>query len=89
MVRPGLRSRSVKRLFRKVPGGRSRIIYRRRKHYIARDPLTLEELSGVPKNIKLIRRGAKTLKRPERIYGGVLSPETLAMSLKLAIRKFI
>ncbi len=87
MVRPGLRSRSVKRLYRKMPGSRSRVIYRRRKHYIARDPLTFKELSGIPKNIKIIRRGAKTLKRPERIYGGVLSPETLAMSIKLAVRK--
>ncbi len=86
MVRPGLRSKGVKRIHRRVPGGKHRVLFRRRKHYFSRDPVTGERLNGVPMNPNRIRKGSKTMKRPERMFGGVLSPSTLMNALKIAIR---
>lgn len=89
MVRPGLRSRSVKRVSKRVPGGERRIFYIRRKHYRVSDPVTGIQLNGVPSNPRWIRKGAKSRKRPERIFGGVLSPTTLATTLKIVIRGLV
>jgi len=86
MVRPGLRSSGFKKVSKRVPGGRSRTFYVRRKHYRVRDPITGNLLSGVPSNPEIIRGGPKTRKRPERYYGGMLSPSTLVGALKIAIR---
>jgi large subunit ribosomal protein L34e len=86
MVRPGLRSRSKKRIKRRVPSGVSRIFYVRRKHHKAVCGICGKELSGVPWNHKVIKRGAKTEKRPERPFGGVLCPDCLSTMLKLAAR---
>ncbi len=87
MVRPGLRSRSVKRICRKLPGGESRVHYVRRKHYRAKCAICGRILQGVPLDPDLIRRGAKTLKRPERPYGGVICPDCLARALRIAARE--
>ncbi len=89
MVRPGLRSRSVRRVSKRVPGGESRVFYVRRKHYRVNDPVTGERLNGIPLNPIWIRKGAKARKRPERIFGGVLSPSTLATTLKVVIRSSV
>ncbi len=86
MVRPGLRSRSKKRLKRRTPGGRTTVIYRRRRHYVARCAVCGRELSGIPKDPKVIRLGAKTVKRPERAFGGILCPNCLSEAIKLAVR---
>ena len=86
MVRPGLRSRSAKRISKRVPGGYNKVFYIKRKHYRIVDPVTGKALNGVPKDVKIIRKGARTLKRPERAYGGVLSPKTLSTAFKIALR---
>ncbi len=89
MVRPGLRSRSAKRIWRRLPGGETVVHYVRRKHYRARCAICGRELSGVPLDPDIIRRGAKTYKRPERPYGGVICPDCLSRALKIAIRESI
>ena len=86
MVRPGLRSGALKKISKRIPGGGSEVFYLRRKHNKAIDPVSNKPLNGVPLDPKYIRRGAKTRKRPERIFGGVLSPSTLATALKVATR---
>ncbi len=86
MVRPSLRSKSMRKVSKKVPGGGGRVFYIRGKHYRVSDPVTGELINGVPVNPKWIRKGAKTRKKPERIFGGVLSPNTLATALKAVIR---
>ena len=86
MVRPAYRSRSVKRVVRRVPGGESRVYYWRRKSYVARCPICGKPLGGVPKDKDIIRWGAKTEKRPERYFGGVVCPSCLATMLKQAVR---
>jgi len=86
MVRPGLRSRSRKRVARRTPGGISRIYYVRRKYYEAHCAVCGKPLGGVPRDYKLIRWGPKTAKRPERYFGGVVCPKCLATMLKLSIR---
>lgn len=86
MVRPGLRSRSVKRLKRKAPSGESRIIYRRRKRHVAHCMICGRPLGGVPRDRAGLRRGPKTAKRPERYFGGVICPACLRAALKIVAR---
>jgi len=72
MPKPGHRSKSLRRVFSRAPGGR------RLKHYKKRKPSKAKckcgaLLSGVPRErpYKMMNM-AKTKKRPERPYGGVL-----------------
>jgi len=86
MPRPALRSRSVRRLWRRTPGGVTKIRYVRRKVYSASCSVCGRELNGVPRNVKIIRYGARTEKRPERPYGGNVCPNCLASLIKLSVR---
>ncbi len=86
MVRPGLRSRSMKRLKRRSPSGETRIIYRRRRKYVARCMVCGRPLGGVPRGRKDLRKGPKTAKRPERYFGGVICPGCLRAVLKIVAR---
>ncbi len=85
MVRPALRSRSLRRIWRKTPGGRTVVHYERRKKYIVRCFICGTEINGIPRN-KDVTRSNKTFKRPERLFGGVLCPSCLALAIKSAIR---
>ena len=86
MVRPGLRSHAKKRVARRLPGGETKVFYIRRKHYKARCAICGRLLGRIPVDPDVIRRGAKTLKRPERPYGGVICPDCLARAYRIAIR---
>lgn len=86
MVRPGLRSRSMKRLKRRSPSGEARIIYRRRKKHVAHCMICGRPLGGVTRDRRDLRRGPKTAKRPERYFGGVICPDCLRAALKIAAR---
>jgi len=84
--RPALRSRSLKRIWRRLPSGITKIHYVRRKSYSASCAICGRELNGIPRDTKIIRRGAKTEKRPERPYGGNVCPNCLASLIKLSVR---
>ena len=86
MVRPALRSRSRKRIAKRVPSGESRVFYVSRSAYAARCSVCGKPLGGVPRDLGVIRYGARTLKRPERPYGGVLCSRCLAVAYKISIR---
>ncbi len=86
MVRPGLRSGSKKRIKRRVPGGTSRTYHIKRRNYGATCPLCGRPLGGVPKDYNIVRWGPKTVKRPERYFGGVICSTCLAAMLKLSVR---
>lgn len=86
MVRPSLRSRSLRRVSKRVPSGKSRVFYERSDKYAARCPLCNRPLGGVPRSLKTIRYGSKSHKRPERPYGGTLCPSCLALAYKVAVR---
>lgn len=86
MVRPSLRSRSLRRVSRRVPGSTSKLFYEKRSVYVAHCSLCGRALGGVPRDLKVIRHGSRSAKRPERPYGGILCPSCLALAYKLAVR---
>ncbi|MCD6488154.1 MAG: 50S ribosomal protein L34e [Desulfurococcales archaeon] len=90
MPRPGLRTRSKRRVYRRTPGGRVVIHYRKRRPGPARCALCGRPLNGVPRLVpSMLRKLAKTEKRPERPFGGYLCPQCLRKQLKEAIRSTI
>ena len=86
MVRPALRSRSPKRVARRVPSGESRVFYERDYRHLAHCALCGRPLGGVPRDLRDARRGPKSSKRPERPFGGVLCPRCLALAYRVALR---
>ncbi|MDP3765076.1 MAG: 50S ribosomal protein L34e [Nanoarchaeota archaeon] len=73
MPAPRLRSRSLRKIFRKVSGGRTSVHYKKRKPKAARCGNCNAVLKGVRRELPFkMRSMAKTKKRPERPYGGVL-----------------
>ena len=87
MVRPALRSRSLARVYVRLPSSRTTIHYRKRKPSRARCAVCKRELNGVPALRPInLRRLPKSRRRPERPYGGYLCPSCLKEFLKKAIR---
>jgi len=86
VVRPALRSRSRRRVWKRVPGGEVKVFYERSYVYEAYCAICGRPLGGVPRNLKIIRGGPKSAKRPERPYGGVLCSSCLATAIKISIR---
>ncbi len=73
MPEPRLRSRSLRRVYVKTPGGRTAVHYKHRKPRVARCGKCGAKLKGVPRERPYkMRNMPKTKKRPERPYGGVL-----------------
>lgn len=87
MPRPMYRSRSYRRVVRRTPGGRIAIHYEKRRPSKAKCAICGAELHGVPAlRPSELSKLAKTEKRPERPYGGVICPACLREGLKNAIR---
>ena len=81
MIQPH-RTRSMIRKKVKLPGGKVRIHYLRRKPSPAIDPITKKPLSGVPRLISPdIKRLSKSKRRPSRPYGGVLSSPSMRQKI--------
>ena len=73
MVRRALRSRSLRRIPTKLPGNTVKVQYKYKKPQKAHCAACGADLKGVPRERPFkMQRMAKTLKRPERPYGGVL-----------------
>ena len=73
MVKPGQRSRTLRRVSRRTPGSRTVLQFRKRKPSKAKCSKCGKILSGVPRERPYkMKRLAKTKKRPERPYGGEL-----------------
>lgn len=73
MPEPYKRSRSLRRLQVKVPGGRTALHYKERKPGKAKCSKCSSLLKGVPRERSLkMHKLPKTKKRPERPYGGNL-----------------
>ncbi len=86
MVRPSLRSRSLRRVRKRTPSGASVLHFEKRKPSPARCARCGRPLNGVPRlRPNRLRKLSKTAKRPERIYGGVLCPRCLADLLRETI----
>lgn len=67
------KSRTLKRIFVKVPGNTVKLHYRRAKPAKAKCAKCKKLLAGVPRELPLkMKNMAKSAKRPERPYGGAL-----------------
>ena len=73
MPEPFKRSRSLRRLQVKVPGGRTVLHYKKRNPRKAKCGKCGDFLKGVPRGRPIkMQKLSKTKKRPERPYGGHL-----------------
>lgn len=81
-----VRSRSLRRVWRRTPGGRSVIHYERSKPHVAVCGVCGGRLGGVPVSAGSLRRVPKSSRRPERFFGGVLCSSCLSYVLKLSVR---
>jgi large subunit ribosomal protein L34e len=81
MVAPRFRSRSLRRVFVKTPGGKTVLHHRRRKPAKAECAKCAIVLKGVPRDIPgKIKKLSKTQRRPERPYGGVLCSKCMRLT---------
>ena len=73
MVAGRYKSGSLRKVFRKAPGGKTKVHYRKRKPARAKCASCRKHLAGVPRERPYkMQNMPKTAKRPERPYGGTL-----------------
>ena len=73
MPAPRYRSRTLRRVHVRTPGGKSKVQYKKRKPSIAKCGKCGAKLKGVARERPYkMTKMAKTRKRPSRPYGGVL-----------------
>jgi len=88
MTAPRLRSRSLRKVFRKVPGGRTSIHFKRKNPKAAKCGNCGAVLKGIPRVLPFkMRTLAKTKKRPERPYGGVLCSKCMRLEMINRVRQ--
>ncbi len=86
MVRPQLRSRSFRRVFRKTPGGKVVLHYEDHKPGRAKCGSCGAVLHGIKtdRDVKM-KHMPKTAKRPERPYGGVLCSRCMREQIRKSV----
>ena len=83
MPRPALRSRSLRRLIRKTPGGKSKNVYKRRKPSNTSCSSCGNKLSGVPRDrVANVRKLSMTKRKPKRMFGGKLCSKCSRKTIK-------
>jgi len=88
MPRGMFKSRTFRRVFTKIPGGTTVMRFLRRKPKGARCARCGADLHGIPReNARKMKNMAKSTKRPERPYGGVLCSRCLRDTIKLDARE--
>lgn len=88
MVRPNQRSRTLRRVNRKTPGGRTVRQFKKRKPSKPKCSKCGKILPGVPRERPYkMQRMAKTKKRPERPFGGVLCTACMRRAIIAKSRK--
>jgi len=87
MVRPRLRTRTLKRKRVRTPGNRLVTHYKRKKPSVAKCAICKKPLHGVPRlNPVQMRKLAKSKRRPERPYGGNLCSSCMRDLLRKTVR---
>jgi len=82
------KSRTYRRVYTRTPGARNVIHYVKRKPKIAKCAVCGKPLSGIPRERPYkMSTMAKTKKRPERPYGGVLCSKCTREKIKSEIKK--
>ena len=83
MPKPGHRSRSLRKVHVRTPGGVNKVHYKKKKPSIAKCIICGAPLKGVPRERPYkMMNVAKTKKRPERPYGGVLCSKCAREKIK-------
>jgi len=83
MVEGKFRSRTKRRIFIKTPGGKNKILYKKRNMGKITCANCGKELHGMPRMVKnAFRNLPKTKKRPERPYGGNLCSQCMREKIK-------
>ena len=81
------RTRSLRRIYVKTPGGKTVVQHRKRKPSKAICGKCGDVLKGVPRERPYkMKTMAKTEKRPERPYGGVLCSKCMRILFKAKAR---
>lgn len=87
MPRGQYRSRTLRRVFVKTPGGKVNLHYRKRKPKRTKCGGCGKQLAGVPRERPLaLASFPKSARRPERPYGGVLCSSCMRVKLQLKAR---
>ncbi|MBT4823708.1 50S ribosomal protein L34e [Candidatus Woesearchaeota archaeon] len=87
MVAPKYRSRSLRRLSVRTPGGKTVTHYKRRNPSPAKCRDCGVVLKGIPRVLpSKMKNLPKTAKRPERPYGGVLCSKCMRGKFKASAR---
>lgn len=87
MPTPHQRSRSLRKVVRKAPGGRLVVHFVKKKPKNAHCSTCEKPLGGVPRKFPAqVRNMGKTERRPERMFGGVLCPQCLKRKLIREVR---
>ncbi|MFH1439911.1 MAG: 50S ribosomal protein L34e [Candidatus Woesearchaeota archaeon] len=87
MVSPKHRSRSMRKVFVRVPSSKVTVQYRKRKPSKAKCGKCGALLKGVPRELPAkMKNMPKTHKRPERPFGGVLCSKCMRTKFKIAVR---
>ena len=82
------RSRKKRRVKVRTPGGKTKVVYKRRKPSAAKCAECGAVLKGVPRDLPYkVRRLAKTQRRPERPYGGVLCSKCMRKKILNKVRE--
>jgi large subunit ribosomal protein L34e len=90
MVAPKFRSRSQRKVYRKTPGGKVVVQFKPRKAAKAQCAQCKAFLKGVPQGgTAMMRSLAKTQRRPERPYGGVLCTKCMRKTMIERARKLV
>ena len=88
MVAGKHKSNSLRKVFKKTPGGKNKVHYVKRKPKAAKCSVTGKVLVGVPRERPSnVRAMPKSRRRPERPYGGVLSSQAMRKKLTIKARK--
>jgi large subunit ribosomal protein L34e len=83
MVRRALRSRSLRKVAVKTPGGKVAIHYKKRNPKLAHCANCGDVLKGMPRaRPYLMKNMGKSKKRPERPFGGKLCSKCSRSSIK-------
>ncbi len=81
------KSRTLRRVFTRLPSGKSVLRYKQRKPSAAHCGRCGIGLHGIPRvTPKKLAKFSKSSKRPERPYGGVLCSRCLRDTMKLEAR---
>ena len=88
MPRGMFKSRTFRRVSTKVPGGKTKLHYKKRKPSIAHCGRCGTQLQGIPRgSAKDIAKLSKSQRRPERPFGGVLCSQCLKDIIKYEARE--